>query len=299
MLSARIHEAATALHAAGIRIESGETWLVAQCDHATLAAAMREAGATCDALIVDAPYSARTHESHDDGAVQANRGDDYRSRVTKPTGGTGERRLLDYMAWSDDDARAFVAVWHALASGWIVSLTDHVLAPAWGDAMEAAYRYSFSPIACVERASRARLLGDGPPQWSTWAVVSRPRDARWVRWATIEERARRGADPIPGAYVGGREAKDVVGGKPLWLMRALVRDYSAPGALVCDPCMGAGTTLVAAVEEGRLALGCEPDAGRFELAVGRLRRARRQAALPLTRDTRTADQLGLPEGEVG
>jgi tRNA G10 N-methylase Trm11 len=46
-------------------------------------------------------------------------------------------------------------------------------------------------------------------------------------------------------------------------MRALVRDYSRPGDLVCDPCCGAGTTLRAAIEEGRRAIGGDIDAGRL------------------------------------
>jgi len=41
----------------------------------------------------------------------------------------------------------------------------------------------------------------------------------------------------------------IIGGKPMWLMRALVRDYSRPGNLVCDPCAGGATTLIAAAIE--------------------------------------------------
>lgn len=77
-----------------------------------------------------------------------------------------------------------------------------------------------------------------------------------------------------GAYVGGRESKPVVGGKPLWLMAEIVRDYTAPGDLVVDPCAGGGTTLVAAMEAGRVAIGCEPDAGRYEIAAQRMAAAR-------------------------
>lgn len=45
--------------------------------------------------------------------------------------------------------------------------------------------------------------------------------------------------------------------KPLELMKYLVRTYSNPGELVVDPFMGRGTTLMAAVETGRFAIGCE------------------------------------------
>jgi site-specific DNA-methyltransferase (adenine-specific) len=49
-------------------------------------------------------------------------------------------------------------------------------------------------------------------------------------------------------------------------------DDSRPGDLICDPCAGGGTTLLAAVIEGRRAIGAECDPETFELAVRRLRR---------------------------
>lgn len=279
-------------------IETGEHYLIAQCDHATLAAALRAAGVMVDALIVDAPYSERTHAGHDGGAAlgMSARGADYRSRVERPTGGTGERRALDYAAWAPSDAAAFVGQWHALVRGWLGSLTDHVLAPAWATAMGAAYRYAFSPLACIESGSRCRLGGDGPSQWATWLVVSRPRTREFQSWGTL-----------PGAYMGTAERKDVTGGKPLWLMRAIVGDYSAPGDLVCDPCAGAGTTLVAAVELGRRAIGCEPDnvtinekgeriESRFQIACRRLAKARPQLRMRLDVEAVRGEQSALALG---
>jgi hypothetical protein len=278
------------------RVEVGGHYVVAQCDHATLAAALRTAGVTVDALIVDAPYSERTHAGHDggmddvDSAPCANiRGDARRHELGLPP----MRRKLDYVAWSPADVDVLVGEWHPLVSGWFGSLTDHVLVHPWSRAMEAGGRYAFSPLACVETGSRFRAVGDGPAQWSTWLVVSRPRSAKWVKWATIEARASRGATPLPGAYVGPSERKDVTGGKPLWLMRAIVGDYSAPGDLVCDPCMGAGTTLVAAVELGRRAIGCEPDAGRFAIACKRLAAARPQLRMRLDVDESPREQLSM------
>lgn len=287
MIDPRLAAVCSALEAQGIRTDAGQWHLVAQCDHATLAAAMRAAGVVADALATDCPYSAKTHAGHDGGAAlgMSARGADYRSRVTKPSGGTGERRALDYGAWSAEDVASFVGAWHPLTRGWLGSLTDHVLAPAWAASMEAGYRYAFSPLACVEMGSRCRLGGDGPSQWSTWLVVSRPRSREWQSWGTL-----------PGAYVGTTERKDVTGGKPLWLMRAIVGDYSAPGDLVVDPCMGAGTTLVAAVELGRLAIGSEPDAGRFEMAVRRLASVRPQMRMRLDVEAVRGEQSALALG---
>lgn len=63
------------------------------------------------------------------------------------------------------------------------------------------------------------------------------------------------------------------GGKPRAAMSALVVSFSDPGDYVCDPCAGHGTTLVAAIENGRHAMGAEPHGGRYDRALARIRRA--------------------------
>lgn len=249
----------------------GEHYLIAQCDHATLAAAMREAGLVADALIVDAPYSERTHAGQPDPGAD----------------GT-HRRPLEYTAWSEEHVRAFVSMWAPCVSGWVVSITDSDLAGPWRAAIDGTGRLTFQPVACVERGMTVRKTGDGPSSWVTWAVVGRPRSYEWARWGTLD-----------GAYVGDQERKHVVGGKPLWLMRAIVGDYSREGDLVVDPCMGAGTTLVAAVELGRIAIGCEPDAGRFAMAAKRLATVRPQTRLRLDVTETVGMQLGMQLGLEG
>ena len=55
-------------------------------------------------------------------------------------------------------------------------------------------------------------------------------------------------------------------------MRALVRDYTRPGDLVCDPCAGGATTLLAAAIEGRRAIGAELDPSTHAKAMRRIAR---------------------------
>lgn len=59
--------------------------------------------------------------------------------------------------------------------------------------------------------------------------------------------------------------------KPLALMQKLVALCSAPGELIVDPFMGSGTTIRAAKELGRRAIGIELVEAHCETAVRRLR----------------------------
>lgn len=102
-------------------------------------------GASCDTLIVDAPYSERVHAGHDAQVEHLE----------------SNRRTLDYGHWTTRDVGDFVAAWSPRTRGWFVSITDHVLAVAWADALTHAGRYVFAPLPFVAPGSRVRLAGDG------------------------------------------------------------------------------------------------------------------------------------------
>lgn len=196
----------------------------------------------CDAVIVDAPYSARTHKGSD--ALPEH------------------LAAIGYGWMSPDDVGSFVESWAPRCRGWVVTITDHELAPSWARALEDAGRYVFAPLPFVSPGSRVRLAGDGPSSWTCWIIVARPRTLPWSAWGTL-----------PGGYVGPPErGGEIVGGKPLWLMRALVRDYTRHGELIVDPCAGRGTTLLAASIEGRRAVGAEIDPKTHAKARRRLER---------------------------
>jgi site-specific DNA-methyltransferase (adenine-specific) len=59
--------------------------------------------------------------------------------------------------------------------------------------------------------------------------------------------------------------------KPVALMSYLIRTYTNPGEIVLDNTMGSGTTLVAAQQEGRWAIGIELSEDYCQIAVERLR----------------------------
>jgi DNA modification methylase len=62
-------------------------------------------------------------------------------------------------------------------------------------------------------------------------------------------------------------------------MERLVEYYSRPGDLVCDPCCGAGTALLAALRTGRRAVGGDAMREHAELAADRC--GRRMIQRPL------------------
>lgn len=234
--------------------------------------------AEVDALICDPPYSERTHSAY---------------RTMPETG----RRSIDYPAMTPVDVEVFVSFWAARVRGWFCVMTDDVLAPVWKATLERAGRYAFAPLACVEPGSRVRVQGDGPANWSVWLVVARPRSAVFVKWGSLV-----GAYVLPMSLTrrGAREGQGVMGGKPMALMQAIVRDYSRPGDLVCDPCAGGGTTLLAAATEGRRAVGAELDPATHakalkRIAAGYTPRLFEASALELS----AATQAGLFEGVTG
>lgn len=58
--------------------------------------------------------------------------------------------------------------------------------------------------------------------------------------------------------------------KPVALFRYLIRTYTQPGELVLDPCVGSGTTAIAAREEGRQFICGDSSAEYVEVAKKRL-----------------------------
>jgi site-specific DNA-methyltransferase (adenine-specific) len=63
--------------------------------------------------------------------------------------------------------------------------------------------------------------------------------------------------------------------KPVALMEYLIRTYTNPGDTVLDNTCGSGTTLVAAINTGRNAIGIERDPGYFKIAQSRVSEAER------------------------
>lgn len=212
-----------------------------------------------DAVVMDPPYSKRTHSGHDASANgHLGAGKDNAVR-------TG----LGYQYLHFSDVWLYAKALNSVCTGWIVWMTDHVLAMSIDDALIKLNRYVFAPLPYYAPGSRVRLSGDGPSSWTIWIVVSRPSTKEFSRWGTL-----------PGGYVNqGWNDTEIIGGKPTKLMEALVRDYSRSGDIVLDPFMGAGTTGIACVNLGRRFIGIEINQEHFDLSCKRIEYAHSQLRL--------------------
>jgi site-specific DNA-methyltransferase (adenine-specific) len=212
-----------------------------------------------DAVICDPPYGARTHQGHNAATKQI-------------LSATGQKTLneLSYSAWTPDNVREFVAWWSPRCTGWMCAMTSDDLIPAWREAYAAAGRLDFAPVGIL--TYHPRLLGDGPGSGLVYLMVSRPRSKRFQGgWS---------CPPWYGPYYpANADAGQHIGGKPSDLMRKIVTDYTRPGDLICDPCAGGATTLLAAYQTGRRAVGSELDPITYAKAKARLDRALAQPHL--------------------
>ena len=208
-----------------------------------------------DAVITDPPYSAKTHAGHD--------------LIARGAAADGaDRAKLGYGALTEVDVERLAGLYAGACTGWVVWMTDHMLAPVIAEEFKSAGRYVFAPLPFFQAGRSVRISGDGPSSWTDWIIVSRTKAQ--ATWGTL-----------PGGYIAGPGWNDKarMGGKPVALMQALVRDYSRPGDLVLDSHMGAGTTGIACIREGRRFVGCEIDKDAFTLSCCRIEQAYAQGWL--------------------
>jgi site-specific DNA-methyltransferase (adenine-specific) len=91
------------------------------------------------------------------------------------------------------------------------------------------------------------------------------------KWTEVDRRKGDGVTRTPSANVHPTV-------KPVALMRHLVRLVTTPGGTVLDPFAGSGTTLVAAILEGMVPLGCEMTDEYLPIIEGRMAWAHEQVA---------------------
>jgi site-specific DNA-methyltransferase (adenine-specific) len=217
-----------------------------------------------DVTLTDPPYSRDLYLRY-----RTNKG---RPDLVTPNGFTAANELASMRIGAIDDILDEVAA-HILrvTKRWIVVFHDVEIDHRWRAAMGDAY---VRTGAWVKADPTPQISGDRPGQGFEACTIAHRRGrkrwngggraALWFGNGSSKERSTRPDHPCP---------------KPLWLMEALIRDFTEPGELVLDPFAGSGTTLVAAKRLGRGALGFERDATYARAAQKRIDGAREQLGL--------------------
>lgn len=200
-------------------------------------------------VITDPPYSDFTH-----GNTRANSGAAKRhgKRVLSGT--------LGFDSISLPDLESALVEMRRLTRSWIVATMDykHVFRL---DAEPPAGLRMLRVGVWVKPNPMPQISGDRPaPGWE--AIAFMHRDDIRPKW---NGGGRAGVWSIRSEQKVGHPTA-----KPLPMVRDWVRLFSNPGDVVLDPYAGSGTTLRAAADEGRKAIGFEIDESYCEIAAKRL-----------------------------
>jgi len=195
----------------------------------------------CDAVVTDPPYNAQTHE----GAR------------TDATGEVGA--LVDFASISTADLRDVLALAGRGLRGWMVATMAYQHAVALEDSPPDGLRFVRLGV-WVKTNPAPQFTGDRPAQgWEAIAYLH-----------TLGGRMEWNGGGRTGNYVSTRAAGLHPTQKPVDLLQHLVGLFTKDGATVLDPFMGSGTTLVAAKNLGRRAIGIEIEERYCEIAAKRL-----------------------------
>jgi site-specific DNA-methyltransferase (adenine-specific) len=220
--------------------------------------------ASIDALITDPPYSSG-------GQFRGDRMQDVHTKYTQSGSGTRDRPEF---AGDNRDQRAYAywcTLWlaecgRALKRGApVVLFTDWRQLPTTTDLLQAG-GLVWRGLAVWDKTEACRPYLGGFRQQCEYLVwgTNGPRNEA--------ECAERGTLPGVLRVPNRRDDKHHVTGKPTELMRQVVR-ICPPDGLILDPFAGSGTTLVAALAEGRRAIGFERVPEYVQIASDRCRAA--------------------------
>jgi hypothetical protein len=158
---------------------------------------------------------------------------------------------------------------------WVLAFCDVEGAHGWiSDVKRSGLDYVRTG-AWVKLGCTPQFTGDRPGSGYEAVVMGHPKGKK--RW---NGGGRQGvwSYPVVAPHFA-REERIHTTQKPLQLIRDLVSLFTDPGDLILDPFAGSATTLVAAYEQGRRAIGVEMDAKNAEAARRRLQAMDAQGSL--------------------
>lgn len=199
-----------------------------------------------DCVITDPPYTERTHKN-----ATSNKAGERDHALSGPRG---------FTSITDADLRWLVVEMGRVTRGWVVSTLDYKHAVAFDVAPPSGLKVQRLGV-WVKTNPTPQITGDRPAQgWESIAYMHRA-DKR-SKW---NGGGRHGNFITPIAPPEGHPTA-----KPLPMVADWVRLFTNPGDTVLDPFAGSGTTLRAAKDEGRRAIGVELDERYCEVIARRL-----------------------------
>lgn len=200
-------------------------------------------------VITDPPFSGRTHEMTRSNSHRAR---EHGNRVLSGSFGFDSLTLEDISRLMSEAGR--------ISRSWVVANMDY----------RHAFAFTSSPPpgltllrigVWVKTNPNPQISGDRPAQgWEAIAYMHR--------------------NDLKPAWNGGGRAANFVSSnsqnsghptsKPIGMVRQFVQWFTSPGDVILDPFAGSGTTLRAAADEGRHAIGIEIDEAYCELIAKRL-----------------------------
>ena len=155
---------------------------------------------------------------------------------------------------------------------WLLVWCDIESASAWRQDLECAGRRYIRTGVWVRENGAPQFSGDRPAQGVEACVIAH--GASKLAW---------NGGGLPATWIGpivnSQSRPEHSSPKPLWLMRQLIEQFTDPGDTILDPFCGSGTTLVAARDLGRKAIGIELSAEYAATAVSILEHGVKGAAL--------------------
>ena len=221
------------------------------------------ASRSVDVAVCDPPYSAHVH-------AQLGREDRADGRAA--------RAALTFAALDETTARDVAAELCRVCRRWLILFTDERSIDLWARSVEAAGGLYVRAGAWIKTDPMPQMSGDRPAAGTESIVIChapRLRGEGRMRWHGHGRPATyRGSTKDPG------ERRRHPCAKPLWLLRAILADFTDRGETVIDPFCGSGSTGVAALHLGRHFRGWEIDPRMADVARARLAGVREQTALP-------------------
>lgn len=206
------------------------------------------------AMITDPPYSPHTHAKQWIGSALTDAG---KKRVSTAHKGLGFDPLTD-------ELRAFICEQSKrMVERWSLAFCDVESMNLWRDDFSRAGLDYVRTCFWDKVDSAPQFTGDRPAAAVEAIVCAHmPGKKRW------NGGGRR--NMFKHAVNGEKGAKPHPSTKPLPLMIELMELFTEPGELIVDPFMGSGTTLRAAKDTGRRAIGFEIEEKYCEIAAQRM-----------------------------